>query len=613
MTQPPRRNPEIRYINPELPAFELPPLKGKWETAVVPDTVDLAERAAWAVHGLTATTDPDANGEIYWCAQLATDPPSMYHDLNDWVECKYLAPSVLLRLACGSDEAIEVEWHRMASLAQMQGPDGLFYTPTAGRPWGKDFGSAGPMYKTPLGEHFAATALQGRQLEAAAVYHQLTGDDRWLERGKRSVDALARRAVDKGDYAYFMKIILAPGEVPPEGDIPPPNIHHGQAWAASGLAAFYRMTGYEPALVLARKLARLFLVHRSFVGPNGEFRLSHADTTVDSNGMIHFHTNTLIRWAMLAAGIESGDRELIDVALKGYEFAKAHGHSLMGYFPEDLNTTPDTYGNTCEICEVADMVCLGLLLSKAGIRDCWDDVDGWVRNMFTEGQLIDTDWVPAFSQKMKQANTAQYSTTDDVAQRVRGTWGGWVGVNDFVGNDWCSIMSCCVGNAASALYRVWRDIVSYDASARRLRVNLLLNRAAPWATINSELPYRGRVSVAVKFSGELALRIPDWAEPDACICRRNGTPVAASIDGRYLCCRVEANDEVVLELPLDRRTERATIAWKDYDLTVVGHEIVDIAPGGVYAPLFHKPGALSGPAPTREIQRFVTDEAVAGY
>ena len=78
---PPKRNPNIKYINPDLPAFKLPEFKGTWYRDTVPDTLDLTERTALAVNGLTALTDSENNAELYWCGSIN----GMYHDLNDWL------------------------------------------------------------------------------------------------------------------------------------------------------------------------------------------------------------------------------------------------------------------------------------------------------------------------------------------------------------------------------------------------------------------------------------------------------------------------------------------------------------------------------------------------
>jgi hypothetical protein len=48
----------IGYINPTIPDFAMPPYEGQRYEAVVPDTLDLAERARLAVNALTEMTDP---------------------------------------------------------------------------------------------------------------------------------------------------------------------------------------------------------------------------------------------------------------------------------------------------------------------------------------------------------------------------------------------------------------------------------------------------------------------------------------------------------------------------------------------------------------------------
>ncbi|MFZ4398008.1 MAG: DUF2341 domain-containing protein, partial [Kiritimatiellia bacterium] len=362
----PRRNKKIKYINPELPVFKKLEFKGTRYRDNVPDTLDLAERAALAVHGLTATTDPENNAELYWMAIFSSKSPFMYHDLNDWCEYKYYAPSALLRQASGSSEGLDVEWQRMANLLQMQGTNGLFWIPLAGRPWAMDDPTQGGLYNATAKEQMTAVWTHGRILEAAGVYYRLTGDERWKQLGDKAVAALGRLAVDCGDYAYFLKSVYTPEETtqPQKGAPPPPSLNHGTAWAAKGLTTYYRMTQSKPALELARKLARFYMLgHSGFVGPNGEFHGSHEDTAFKAYSpqtRTHFHMNSLIRMAMLDAGIESGDRALVEMAQRGYAFGKAYGNTLSGFFPEEVNAPRGGYGSTCELCCTADMIYLAL-------------------------------------------------------------------------------------------------------------------------------------------------------------------------------------------------------------------------------------------------------------
>ena len=617
----PRRNPSIGYINPQLPEFELPSIHGLRYSARVPNTLDLAERAELAVRGATVSTDPLMNAEMYAYISFGAKPPMMIHDLNDWCEYKWYAPSMLLRLACGCEDWMDVEWHRMANLLQMQAADGLLYIPTRGRPWGKDFGGGAPMFKTELGDHLTCLSLLGHKIESAAVYHAMTGDPQWKVMVEKAVRALIRLVIYKGDYACFRKVIYSPGDdsvyhLAESVPTPPPNINSSFAWLGQALVIAYRMTGDEAALQLGYKLAKFFLGgHSGFIGSDGGFRLTHGHMSFeDDTGRIHFHTNTQIRMLLLDAGIAAGDAEMVELAQRGYAWGKEHPNSntLMGYFPEFLGVEPGGYGNTTEICEVADMIYLALRQSTSGIADCWDDVDRWVRNMLAEGQLLEADWVHDYADKHGVPMEHPYGYECDPEKWV-GNWGGWIAPNDWQGNARSSIPPCCPPNAAMQWYRVWRDMVEYDSERERLSVHLLMNRASPWADVNSHIPYRGLVEVLLKRDCEVALRIPEWTTQRECECQLNGTAVDPRWEGRYVAVRAKAGDTVSLLCLLDERSERVRIIDKEYDIVVRGNEIVDINPPGERCPIFQRTDYRQDETRWSTVDRFVPDHLVASY
>ena len=66
----------IPYIRDEIPSFEVPPYDGERYEVPVPATLDIGERAALAVNGLTGPLDPEKDFMLYllrgWCfAQLS--------------------------------------------------------------------------------------------------------------------------------------------------------------------------------------------------------------------------------------------------------------------------------------------------------------------------------------------------------------------------------------------------------------------------------------------------------------------------------------------------------------------------------------------------------------
>ena len=56
-----RSKQSIGYISPEIPNVEFPALEGQSYEALVPDTLDIAERADYGIHCLTNSADPDAD------------------------------------------------------------------------------------------------------------------------------------------------------------------------------------------------------------------------------------------------------------------------------------------------------------------------------------------------------------------------------------------------------------------------------------------------------------------------------------------------------------------------------------------------------------------------
>jgi DUF1680 family protein len=313
--------------------------------------------------------------------------------------------------------------------------------------------------------------------------------------------------------------------------------------------------------------------------------------------------NGMVRIAMLDAGLAAGDKELLDLVQQGYASGKSYGNTSMGYFPENFNPQTGIECTTCEICGVADMIYLARSMSVNGIADCWDDVDRWTRNMLAEGQLLETEWVNPYSEKAGTSIEHPYGERHDVAERCRGSWGGWIRPNDWQGSPTASVPACCVGNGARQLYMVWRDMITHDAGRNRLTAHILLNRASPWADINSHIPYRGQVDVRLKRDCEVALRIPEWATPQDCQCRINGSHTTPIWEGRYAVVPVKAGQEVSLHFPITERLEKLTINKdardeefsSEFDLLIRGNDIVDVRPVDLSASEASSGGWLTPP------------------
>src|SRR5215467_3832004 len=138
-TASPEKKVNIGYARQEIPVFDIPPYSGELYEDTVPDTLDLAERAKLALRAATSITDPDAEYEIYMWVDFFRNPPVMRHDFSDLalVAEGIMEGMPLLRLVTGSDLNSNIDQAWMNSLLKSIGPDGLYYMPLGGRPWGR--------------------------------------------------------------------------------------------------------------------------------------------------------------------------------------------------------------------------------------------------------------------------------------------------------------------------------------------------------------------------------------------------------------------------------------------------------------------------------------------
>lgn len=298
---------------------------------------------------------------------------------------------------------------------------------------------------------------------------------------------------------------------------------------------------------------------------------------------------------------------MIQYTNKGYQFALAHMNTTVGYVPEVIS--PEKFS---EICGVADMIHMAVKLSLAGEGDYWDDVDRWTRNQFAEGQLTSCDWVNAMIKGLpaNPGSTGPEASTDGVAERCVGGFAGWPSANDWQGNPNVSIMHCCTGNGTRAIYYVWNNILRLKDG--KVKVNLLLNRASPWADVDSFIPYEGRVDVKIKQACELSVRMPEWVKPEQAKCQVNGTDRSLSWDGRYAAVgKVKPGDVVTLTFPIFERTDKVQIQGKEYTLIRKGNDVVHIDPPGKYCPLYQREKYRENKARTKKVERFVAEQQIA--
>ncbi len=623
-----QRGDPIGYIRDDIPQFEMPKCSGQHYEALVPDTLDLQERAALAVNGLTGPTDPQADYEIYWRVHFRSNPPLMFHSIDDHVQAKFWEALPLVRMVSGSEQNLDVQRRWLEVMLHMQGPDGLLYTPVQGRPWAlpQHPEPASSLDALPTGDQFCTVGMVGRALATFALYALLDAAGPWRQAAQRLVDGLCNLAVAQDNYAYLPRNFVEPGQTFSGEAQPPTAFRAGMAgWIIQGLSQCYRALRYEPALTLAGQMLRYLVQQGEFIAPDGQFLPDylpgeyvgeHPDFAADpfavARESAHFHAHTNGLMAALEYVEASGDQDFLDWTRQGYEYARGHGEPLLGWFPERIPSR--VYAETSETCQVADMITCAIKLSLLG-DDRWDDVDRWVRNQLAENQLVQCDWIYRAAADLPQAHPAFNETIENVPERNVGAFAGWPAPNDWIyypdhPHAWTrGIMHCCTGNGARALYYVWDNILHYEDG--HLRVNLLLNRASPWADVDSHIPYTGQVDVKVKQACDLSIRIPEWVRPEQVQCQVNGSQRDLGWQGRYaLVGAVKPDDVATMTFPLEVRTDTVYIEQQRYRLVRKGNDVVVIDPPGPNWPLYQRAHYRANQTRWKRMTRFIADTLI---
>ena len=597
-----QRGDPIGYINPHIPDFTVKPITGASTEALVPDTLDLSEMADLAVRVLTTQTDPLIDHEMY-AGLIMRNPPVNIHGWGAVCQMKFLEALPLMRMICGSRMNEDVERTWMEVVLRSTGPDGLLYIPTAGRPWILSYVwelTAEEMANIAGSNQILCPIYNGRMMSSMILYYLRDGEELWKDAALRIVDGLADICVDRGDYAYYSPnaTFCIKGSTK-DNSLDNPLMGAEVRQITHSLIHVYRVTGYEKALTLARKLLNNVVYRVKYFGEDGSFKYEE-----------HFHQHTAVLQSLLEYCMVSGETCFNDLIQKAYDYGKQKGEPAIGYFPEFL--TGEIY-RTSELCEVADMIALSLKMTEAGFGDFLDDADKWARNMFAEGQLtkVKADKLKKYCAELpvSPVDPVIEDDTNAIDSNI-GAFAGWPRPNDWwAGDHPFGIQHCCTGNAARAIYYLWENVVSYREGL--LKVNLLLNHVSHWARIDSHIPYKGLVEIYMKCDAGLAVRLPDWAEIGKAVVSLNGKIMPAEIDGRYLCLvDLREGDVICVCIDIPERTEVVWIEKHRYSVDIKGNDVVSIDPPGTICPMFLREHYRQDQTRFKKVMQFTADERV---
>lgn len=627
-----KRNPgdSIGYIRKEIPKFDV--AVGDRYEGLVPDTLNLAERATLALNALTESVDAEHYWEHYLSGHFDQNPPYINYSWEGPCLPKPIQAIPMMRIMSGSTQNPGVEVKMLENLLRDIEEDGLWWQKIEGRPWRSE------TFKTDQ----VWPCVQGRFMEALMQWYALDRDERLLKVVANMVRGLGRIALRNEDRAWFHTVYTRKGwqgdETPSvlltgQADVPTPSEPEGEPYyniglPLRGLVSWCRISGDSAALDLADRLARFFLKPTMW-GADGPSMVVHHE---HGHRLGHFHTMTMGVMGLLDYALFRNDSRLIRFCADFYEWMRNFGISRIGFFPavldslEGVRKSSMSYGGgkgqCSETCAIADMLWLAVKLSDSGVGDYWEDVDQYIRNGLVEHQILRCDLVEELIAVGPKHILGPYDVSSErIVDRMMGTFSS--GGDPTMLYDWFT--QCCLGNGAVGLYMAWEAIVRESGGVAQ--VNLLLNCASPWLDVDSYLPYEGKVVLKNKTARKIHLRVPLWSDKQAVRCRVNGNDAQLGWLGRYLILDgVKPGDQVVIEFPMIQTTERWTelVYETTYTCQFKGNTLVDISPradrlaytkmssddGDIFEvkkgyPMYQREQYKQNQAPMRTIKRFV--------
>ena len=622
------------WHDPKLENVEItvPPFKGEYYEAEIPDTLELTDRAALCINGMTRLLNPEYDYAQYTYVGWRHDPPYLAMEAGITnLNPKWLEALPLMRIMSGNSVNADIDHHIIEGILHNTGFDGLTYQPP---------NHPGAFYDESTKEQnlpWANPAGEGRQLIWLAIMHQVTADPIYRELGDRKIDRLLEIAATKEDALYFRRghgytpgqkdadkapiFAITDHEVmdPSLGVVGTPSART-EGTVALGVARYYLVTGYPPALELARGTAKYLKDHARVIDDSGRW-----------HGW-HFHVLARALIGAAEVGILTDDDEMLRWVQRAYEYGKSIGEPVLGFFAGVPACDPCQYNPNAkecgmdktrletEPCSISDMAIVALKLTHAGLADYYEDVEYYVRNLMVETQITSADFLQVYPKELSHSDAIKNQHNhhrevlgplnyDNVAERALGSFCNSRPNQWYLGVAGPNSCGCCLGNVARAYYYIWDSIL--QAEGQDLRVNLLLNRASPEADLESYLPYEGKVVLKMKQAKNVFTRIPGWTQRAKVSCTVNGEKRNYQWQGNYIAIGpLNTGDEAVVRFPIMEKLMYRSLKGHEFWVTVRGFTVVDVEPHVEVTPIFQREKYRRPKAPMRNVKRFVSSQRI---
>lgn len=551
-----------------------------------PETLDLEKHALEATNAMLNMADEDYEYIPFFNANLIAKPAYMVHGNWDFGSShgRLVDSLILARQMNGIDEPFEIEKYYRKNLLSFFREDGLNYRRNT-------------FTEDEIKAHLSTFKESASMIDQRAVLMGLTTwfmetkEERIKEYADRLCSALKKIARKERDGWYYPA-----SEFTSHGWPSFDAVHTRLAvdpaamWGRQigPLLRYYLITGNKDAYELADRFVSNIIYRSGVFNKDGSFN----PALEYRNAHLHTRLGTLASLAKYA--IYNNDSQIIEFVKKSYDWVIKEICTSFGWMPGDLYDQKYEH----ETCALVDAIDIGINLARCGYFEYWGVVQKFVINHLIESQLLNVDWIEDLNTKEK--DIPKRLTYYKVAERVRGSFGGYTAPNDLVySGEWgrghvMDIQMCCNASGVRGLYIVWDSIVTKRNNT--VFVNLLLNKAHSLLDVKSYLPYIGKIQLNInKDITELAIRIPEWAPIGTVNITKIRGENISKINGRdlpwlkkqfILLKDLREKDIVIVTFELQRKTTYELASGLEYKVEWLGDFVVNISPEGKYYPLY---------------------------
>ncbi len=281
-----------------------------------------------------------------------------------------------------------------------------------------------------------------------------------------------------------------------------------------------------------------------------------------------------------------------------------------GWLPEIRSW--DEHCTHSETCLNGDMFETELWLALAGYDELWDQIERDLRNYFNIMQFeLTDDLLKWFKTVHSNKSEKQINESIKILKDLEGGFISAITPNDYIfeveegkthfgmteyggKNIVFDMMGCCPPEGMRSIYYAWK--YAQQTNENGVTVYIPVDSETDSAKVETMLPNEAEITVTMKISAPLKVRVPSWVNRNSVKLLINSKEAEFYFGGtanNYVCVdSVTEGDIVTLRYELVDFYQKVTVNYtdlepKDYTYHWIGNSVVGVEPKGEYLPLYN--------------------------